>query len=105
MASLSGSLRAIHAVVFTFEARKQQGRARLWHDHRTESLALYGWYCAGACIRYFTVAGLIYWLLVPVQDCYGGSSKEYWWPKMQCLVAAFREWDCERLLDTEVHES
>jgi thiamine kinase-like enzyme len=49
--------------------------------------------------------GLIYWLLVPVQDCYGGSSKEYWWPKMQCLVAAFREWGCERLLETEVHES
>jgi hypothetical protein len=41
--------------------------------------------------------GLIYWLLVPVQDSYGGS-KEYWWPKMQCLVAAFREWHCAELL-------
>ena len=39
-------------------------------------------------------SGLIYWLLVPVQDRYDGSSKDYWWPKMQCLVAAFREWDC-----------
>lgn len=42
--------------------------------------------------------GLIYWLLVPVQDCYGGAGNEYWWPKMQCLVAAFQDWECERLL-------
>ena len=42
--------------------------------------------------------GLIYWLLVPVQDRFGGSVKDYWWPKMQCLVAAFREWRCAELL-------
>jgi thiamine kinase-like enzyme len=42
--------------------------------------------------------GLIYWLLVPVQDGADGSRKAYWWPKMQCLVAAFREWRCEELL-------
>ena len=42
--------------------------------------------------------GLIYWLLVPVQDRYGGAGKDYWWPKMQCLVAAFREWHCAELL-------
>ncbi len=42
--------------------------------------------------------GLIVWLLIPVQDCFDGSSKEYWWPKMQCLVAAFRDWHCEDLL-------
>jgi thiamine kinase-like enzyme len=41
---------------------------------------------------------LIFWLLMPVQDCYGGARKAYWWPKMQCLVAAFREWHCEELL-------
>ena len=44
--------------------------------------------------------GLIFWLLMPVQDGYGGSGKDYWWPKMQCLVAAFREWSCEALLAT-----
>ena len=43
-------------------------------------------------------AGLIYWLLVPVQDRRDGAPKEYWWPKMQCLAAAFREWRCETLL-------
>ncbi len=42
--------------------------------------------------------GLIYWLLVPTQDRYGGAGKDYWWPKMQCLVAAFRDWQCEILL-------
>jgi|GEM_PF-661771 len=42
--------------------------------------------------------GLIVWLFIPVQDCYDGASKDYWWPKMQCLVAAFRDWHCEDLL-------
>jgi thiamine kinase-like enzyme len=44
--------------------------------------------------------GLIYWLLMPIQDCYGGSKRSYWWPKMQCLAAAFREWHCEELLSS-----
>jgi thiamine kinase-like enzyme len=43
-------------------------------------------------------SGLIYWLLVPVQDWFGGAARNYWWPKMQCLVAAFREWGCADLL-------
>lgn len=43
-------------------------------------------------------AGLIYWLLVPLQDRHDGSSRDYWWPKLQCLVAAFREWRCAELL-------
>ena len=41
--------------------------------------------------------GLVFWILMPVQDRYGGASRDYWWPKMQCLVAAFREWGCEDL--------
>ena len=46
-------------------------------------------------------SGLIYWLLVPVQDRNDGSPKDYWWPKMQCLVTAFREWRCGSLLGME----
>ncbi len=42
--------------------------------------------------------GLIYWLFMPVQDRFGGSSKDYWWPKMQCITEAFQEWHCEDLL-------
>lgn len=43
--------------------------------------------------------GLIFWLLIPVQDGADGSRTSYWWPKMQCLVAAFRDWHCETLLE------
>lgn len=43
-------------------------------------------------------SGLIYWLLMPLQDRIDGASKDYWWPKMQCLVAAFEEWGCAELL-------
>jgi len=42
--------------------------------------------------------GLIFWLLMPVQDGSDGSLKDYWWPKMQCLIHAFNDWYCERLL-------
>lgn len=45
--------------------------------------------------------GLIYWLLVPVQDQHGGAGKDYWWPKMQCLVTAFHEWHCGEMLGIE----
>jgi len=42
--------------------------------------------------------GLIFWFLMPLQDRYDGALREYWWPKMQCVVAAFGEWQCETLL-------
>jgi aminoglycoside phosphotransferase (APT) family kinase protein len=31
------------------------------------------------------------WLLVPVQDAGDGSRRDYWWPKMQCLLDAFAD--------------
>jgi hypothetical protein len=43
-------------------------------------------------------SGLIFWLLMPVQDRFGGAGRDYWWPKMECLVAAFHDWQAERLL-------
>ncbi len=39
-------------------------------------------------------SGLIFWVLMPVQDGADGAAKRYWWPKMQCLIAAFDEWEC-----------
>jgi hypothetical protein len=42
--------------------------------------------------------GLIFWVLLPVQDGFDGSGKAYWWPKMECLVGAFRDWECGQLL-------
>ena len=31
------------------------------------------------------------WLLVPVQDAADGSRRDYWWPKMSCLLDAFAD--------------
>jgi thiamine kinase-like enzyme len=42
--------------------------------------------------------GLVFWLLIPVQDAADGSRRDYWWPKMQCLIAAFQDWHCDELL-------
>ena len=39
-------------------------------------------------------SGLVFWVLMPVQDGGDGSAWTYWWPKMQCLVAAFEDWGC-----------
>jgi hypothetical protein len=41
---------------------------------------------------------LIDWLLVPIQDAGDGSRRDYWWPKLQCLAAAYEDWCCEELL-------
>ena len=38
--------------------------------------------------------GLIDWLYMPVWDACNGSSKDYWWPKMQCLFHAAMDWQC-----------
>jgi hypothetical protein len=42
--------------------------------------------------------GIVEWLFVPVQDRADGSPASYWWPKMQCLVAAYEDHDCAALL-------
>ncbi|WP_151082075.1 oxidoreductase family protein [Nocardioides cynanchi] len=43
-------------------------------------------------------SGLLYWLLVPVQDAADGSDPSYWRPKMGCLESAVRDWECLDLL-------
>ena len=87
------------ATFWTTEQRREAQRERkiLQHYHTTlqaRGVTHYTW--EDLIADYQT--GLIYWLLVPVQDRYDGSSRDYWWPKMQCLVAAFREWRCTELL-------
>jgi hypothetical protein len=77
------------------EGEREQNILRRYHTClRTHGVNDYSW--EDLLTDYRT--GLIYWLLVPVQDRYDGSSKDYWWPKMQCLVAAFRDWHCADLL-------
>jgi hypothetical protein len=41
---------------------------------------------------------LIYMVLYPVWDAVDGTRKSYWWPKMQCLTSAYRDWACQDLL-------
>ena len=43
-------------------------------------------------------AGIIYWLLVPIQDAHDGADPSYWLPKVTCLTEAFLDWDCQSLL-------
>jgi hypothetical protein len=42
--------------------------------------------------------GIIYWLLVPLQDAADGSVESYWRPKMRCLIEAFEDHHCAELL-------
>jgi hypothetical protein len=34
----------------------------------------------------------------PIWNQTGGSPPRYWWPKMQCVVGAFRDWNCAELV-------
>ena len=40
---------------------------------------------------------IAYLVFDPVWNCADGSSRAYWEPKMRCLTAAWREWDCASL--------
>ncbi len=40
------------------------------------------------------------WTLVALQDAHNGSAREYWQPKMGCLLDAYQDWDCAPLLTT-----
>lgn len=43
-------------------------------------------------------SALVFWVLMPIQDGADGAPRSYWWPKLQCLIAAFEEWECAALL-------
>lgn len=39
-------------------------------------------------------------LFTPIWDySYQGADDTYWWTKLQCLLAAYRDWECDRLSD------
>lgn len=42
---------------------------------------------------------LIFLLFLPIWDAVNGSRRAYWWPKLTCLAAAYRDWRCAELLD------
>jgi hypothetical protein len=87
------------ATFWTREQRRTNNReqtALRWYHTtlQTRVMPYYSWEDLQDDYR----AGLIYWLLMPVQDRANGSHKNYWWPKMQCLIAAFEDWNCEHFL-------
>jgi hypothetical protein len=41
---------------------------------------------------------ITYMLFDPVWNQTSGASQAYWWPKLQCLVGAFQDLECEELL-------
>ncbi len=43
-------------------------------------------------------AGIIYWILVPLQDAHDGAAPSYWLAKLECLAQAFDDWNCATLL-------
>ncbi len=79
------------------EGREQKMLQRYYHTLCHHGVTGYSWDDLLTDYR----SGLVYWLLIPVQDRFGGAGKGYWWPKMQCLLAAFEDWDCIQLLDIQ----
>lgn len=65
--------------------------------HRTLQAYQVNGYAWDDLVRDYRLS-ILDWLWVPVQDCYDGSGKAYWWPKMECLVAAYEDWQCKNLL-------
>jgi thiamine kinase-like enzyme len=85
----------------TFWTRQQRAEGQrevkvLQQYHRTlqqNGVTGYAWDDLVRDYRY----SIVDWLLVPLQDRLEGSSKAYWWPKMQCLAHAFEDWNCADL--------
>jgi hypothetical protein len=87
------------ATFWTARQRSDQSRERRilrrYHDQL----------CAGGVTGYtlddlhadYTRA-LIDWVHVPVRDAADGAVRAYWWPKMQCVIAAYRDWNCDAML-------
>jgi DNA-binding transcriptional MerR regulator/thiamine kinase-like enzyme len=87
------------ATFWTREQRKDCDReARILHRYHDGLVASgitdYTW--DQLCEDYR--AGIIYWLLVPIQDAHDGAAASYWQPKITCLAEAFDDWHCATLL-------
>ena len=85
----------LFATFWTHEQRKENNReVQMLHRYH-EGLQSYGitGYSWDDLLTDYKVL-LTYMLFYPVWDQTNGSSKDYWWPKMQCLISAYQDWDC-----------
>ena len=89
----------ILATFWTPEQRHEEDRERRLLQRYLEILQVagvnhYDW--NQLCFDYRLL--LIFMALCPIWDAANGSSKDYWWPKMCCLTASYRDWACAELL-------
>lgn len=92
-------LNFLFANFWTREQRRAGGREeRLLRRYHAAlvvgGVADYGWDDLLADYRLM----LVFRLFLPVWDAVNGSRRAYWWPKLQCLADAYRDWRCAELL-------
>jgi hypothetical protein len=87
------------ATFWTSEQRHEGGREMRALRRYHETLQAYGvsGYSWDDLLFDYRFA-VLDWLLVPIQDAGDGSRHDYWWPKLHCLAAAYRDLGCEGLL-------
>jgi phosphotransferase family enzyme len=81
------------ATFWTREQRRACEERVLRRYHSTLARPDYGYEDLLADYR----IGVADWSLVPVQDAADGSRRDYWWPKMCCLLDAFSDHDAAEL--------
>ena len=78
------------------EGRREVRLLRRYHRGlRDHGVAGYSWEDLRLDYRLM----LIFRLFLPVWDAARGSPRAYWWPKLRCLAAAYRDWRCAELLE------
>ncbi|HVB25673.1 MAG TPA: oxidoreductase family protein [Ktedonobacteraceae bacterium] len=88
----------LFAAFWTREQRQENNReVQMLHRYH-EGLQLHGitGYSWDDLLTDYKVL-LTYMLFYPVWDQTDGASKDYWWPKMQCLIDAYQDWECAAL--------
>ena len=79
---------------FRREGGREEGLLRRYHRALlARGVAGYGWDDLLADYR----LALALMIFLPVWDQTNGSSRGYWWPKLQCLTGAYRDWRCAEL--------
>ena len=77
------------------EAQRETTLLRRYHDVlRLHGVQHYAWEDLQVDYR----VAVTEWLFQPAQDRADGAGKDYWWPKLQCLAAAFQDLQCADLL-------
>ncbi len=78
------------------EDRREERLLRRYHEAlQAHGVRGYGWEQLMTDYR-LTVVLMVF---DPIHDQVSGSGKNYWWPKLRCLTGAYRDLECEALLD------